>query len=131
MIVNDPGVVAELAAASDAYEAALMANDVAALDGFFWNSPHTVRFGVAENLHGFEAIAAFRVARSGGSPARERLRVAITTFGSDFAVVNTEFRREGGRLGRQSQTWIRADAGWRVCSAHVSLIGEGADQRET
>jgi hypothetical protein len=129
MIVNDPAVVAEIAAASDAYERALMDNDIEALDGFFWDSPHTVRLGVAENLYGFEAIAAFRVGRSGGSPQRERLRVEIMTFGADVAVVNTEFRREGGALGRQSQTWVRTEAGWRVCSAHVSLMKAGADNR--
>jgi hypothetical protein len=129
MIINDPAVVEEITAASDAYEQALMDNDVEALDAFFWDSPHTVRLGVAETLYGFAAIAAFRVGRVGGSPKRERLRVEITTFGADFAVVNTEFRREGGALGRQSQTWVRTEAGWRVCSAHVSLLKSGADQR--
>jgi hypothetical protein len=122
-------VVREIAAASDAYERALMDNDVEALDAFFWDSPHTVRLGVAENLYGFAAIAAFRVGRAGGSPARERLRVEITTFDANMAVVNTEFRREGGALGRQSQTWIRTEAGWKVCSAHVSLMKSGTDQR--
>ena len=60
MIANDPTVLSEVTDAVDAYEAALMANDVEALDGAFWNSPHTVRLGVAENLYGFAAIAAFR-----------------------------------------------------------------------
>jgi hypothetical protein len=130
MIVNDPEILAEVTRASDAYEAALMTNDVEALDGFFWDSPLTVRFGVAENLHGFEAIAAFRVGRVGGSPTRDRTRVDITTFGRDFAVANTLFRRHGAsQIGRQSQTWIRTDAGWKVCAAHVSLMKEGADQR--
>ncbi len=116
--------------ASDAYERALMDNDLEALDGFFWDSPHTVRLGVAENLYGFTAITAFRVGRSGGSPTRERLRVEILTLGSDMAVVNTEFRRQGsGQLGRQSQTWIRTGQGWKVCSAHVSLLKDGTDQR--
>ena len=38
-------------------------NDIEALDGAFWNSPHTVRLGVAENLWSFDEIAAFRVRR--------------------------------------------------------------------
>ena len=130
MIVNDPDIVAEVRAAADAYETALMDNDVEALDGAFWDSPHTVRMGVAENLYGFAEIAAFRVGRTGGSPTRDRLRVEIATFGRDFAVVNTEFRRTGAtQTGRQTQTWVRTDAGWKVVSAHVSLLQGGTDQR--
>ena len=130
MIVNDPTVLSEVTDAVDTYEAALMGNDVEALDGAFWNSPHTVRLGVAENLWGFDEIAAFRIGRAGGSPPRTRLRTEITTFGSDFAVANVEFRRDDtGKIGRQSQTWIRTADGWKVASAHVSLMQGGADQR--
>jgi len=129
MIVNDPTPLAEVTAAVDAYEMALMDNDLDALDGFFWDAPQTVRLGVAENLYGFAQIAAFRVGRSGGSPKRVRLRTEITTFGADFAIANVEFQRDNGRLGRQSQTWIRTPKGWKVCSAHVSLLQEGADGR--
>ena len=130
MIVNDPTVLSEVTDAVDAYEAALMANDIAALDDTFWNSPHTVRLGVAENLWGFAEIAAFRVGRTGGSPPRTRLRTEITSFGSDFAVANVAFRRDDtGMIGRQSQTWIRTRDGWKVASAHVSLMQAGADQR--
>ncbi len=130
MIVNEPAVLAEVTALVDAYEAALMANDVEALDGAFWNSPNTVRLGVAENLWSFDEIAAFRVGRVGGSPPRTRLRTEITTFGADFAVANIEFRRDdSGKIGRQSQTWIRTEVGWKVASAHVSLMQGGADQR--
>jgi hypothetical protein len=130
MIVNDPAVLAEVTALVDAYEAALMSNDVEALDAAFWASPHTVRLGVAENLWGFDEIAAFRVGRTGGSPPRNRLRTEITTFGADVAIANVLFRRDDtGRLGRQSQTWIRTADGWKVASAHVSLMQESADQR--
>lgn len=130
MTVNDPDVLIEVRAAVDAYEAALMANDVEALDGFFRDAPETVRYGVAENLYGFAAIAAFRIGRAGGSPPRERLRTEVTTFGRDFAIANVEFLRQGAkRPGRQSQTWIRAEGGWKIVSAHVSLLQEGVDQR--
>ena len=48
----------------------------------------------------------------------------ITTFGTDLATAYTEFVPEGSdAVGRQSQTWIRTDAGWRVASAHVSWHG--------
>jgi hypothetical protein len=130
MKINDPAVVAEVRAAVDAYEAALMANDVEALDGAFWASPHTVRYGVAENLYGFDEIAAFRVGRTGGSPQRRQLRVEVTALGPDVAIANVEFvRADTGRNGRQSQTWLRTDQGWKVVSAHVSLRQDGADQR--
>jgi hypothetical protein len=130
MTIDDPEVLAEVRAAVDAYETALMTNDVEALDGAFWAAPQTVRYGVAENLYGFDEIAAFRVGRAGGSPPRERLRTEIVALGRDVAVANVEFvRTDTGRNGRQSQTWLRTAQGWKVVAAHVSLRQGGADQR--
>lgn len=127
MQVNDPGVVAEVREAFARYEAALMANDLEALDALFWQSPLVIRFGPGQNLYGIEAIAAFRLARVGGSPQRTLSNTVITTFGRDFATANTEFQREGAmKPGRQSQTWARFEDGWRVVAAHVSLLSEGA-----
>jgi ketosteroid isomerase-like protein len=130
MMINDPNVLDQIRRAVDAYEDALMANDVEALDGFFWNSPHTVRFGVAENLYGFDEIAAFRIGRRGGSPHRRRLRTEIVAFGPDIVVANVEFiRTDTGRNGRQSQVWVKTDDDWKIASAHVSLRQGEADQR--
>lgn len=130
LVIDDPATLAEVTALVEAYETALMSNDVEALDGAFWVSPHTVRLGVAENLWSFDEIAAFRLARAGGSPPRTRLKTQITTFGTDFAVANVEFRRDDtGKTGRQSQTWVRTEAGWKVVAAHVSLMQGGSDQR--
>jgi hypothetical protein len=127
MTVNDPVVLAEVSAAFASYEAALMANDIPALDALFWNAPQTLRYGVGENLYGFDAIAQFRKDRPGGSPQRTLASTVITTFGADFATANTEFHRQGaGRVGRQSQTWVRTDAGWRIVAAHVSIMGDGS-----
>ncbi|MBL8551278.1 MAG: oxalurate catabolism protein HpxZ [Hyphomonadaceae bacterium] len=124
-IVNAPKPLAELQAVFAAYEAALMANDVDTLDRLFWRSEHTLRYGVGENLYGFDAIAAFRLARPGGSPQRLLTRTVITTFGDDFGTANTEFLREGSaKVGRQSQTWVRFAEGWRIVAAHVSLMAE-------
>jgi hypothetical protein len=127
MRVNDPQVLAEVTEAFEAYERALMANDLEQLDALFWESPLTVRFGPGQNLYGIEAIRAFRVARVGGSPQRVLSHTVITTFGADFATANTEFQRAGAaRPGRQSQAWSRTDQGWRIVSAHISLLGEGS-----
>lgn len=125
MRINDPDVLAQVEAAFSAYEAALMDNDVAALDALFWRAPQTIRYGVGENLYGHEQIAGFRQNRAGGSPRRRLLRTVITTYGSDFATAHAEFQREGdARTGRQSQTWMRTAEGWRVVAAHVSLLGD-------
>jgi len=125
MMVNDPMVVAEVTAEFERYEAALLGNDVATLDALLWKSPLTLRYGVGERLYGYDAIAAFRMARAGGSPQRVLANTVITTFGHDFATANTEFHRAGEtRVGRQSQTWVRTAKGWRIVSAHVSLEAE-------
>ncbi|WP_191579227.1 MULTISPECIES: oxalurate catabolism protein HpxZ [Achromobacter] len=123
MDINLPDVLAEVTAAVERYEAALVSNDVQVLDTLFWNSPHTLRYGAGENLYGYDEIRAFRAQRSPQGLAREVLRTAITTYGQDFATANLEFQREGSsRIGRQSQTWMRTPQGWRVVAAHVSLM---------
>ena len=130
MIINDQAVLDEVHAAVSAYETALNTNDLDALDAFLWDAPQTVRLGVSENLYGFEAIANFRKGRVGGSPPRTRTRTEILALGKDVAVAHVEFlRQDSGRTGRQSQTWIRTDKGWRVASAHVSLLQCAPDQR--
>ncbi len=123
MAVNLPEVLAEIRAVFARYEDALVNNRLDVLDELFWDSPSTVRYGAAENLVGIEAIRAFRTARSPAGLAGTLANTVITTFGRDFATAMTEFRREGNpRIGRQSQTWVRMPAGWRVVAAHVSLI---------
>ena len=126
--VNNPAVLAEVEAAFACYEAALVGNDVAALDALFWPDGRTIRYGAGENLYGFPAIAAFRAARSPAGLARRLDRVVITTFGRDFATCSTLFRRDAmpGKVGRQMQSWVRTDEGWRVAAAHVSVIDEPA-----
>lgn len=118
---DDAAVAREVAAAFADYERALMAYDVAALDGHFWADPRAVRFGVAENLYGHAAIARYRRSRSSAT-ARQLEQTAVLVIGADAAVVNTEFRYPGDpRLGRQSQVWARTAVGWRVVAAHVSF----------
>jgi hypothetical protein len=121
MEINIPEVVAEVERAFARYERALVTNDVAELDMLFWKSPHTLRYGVTENLYGYDAIAAFRAARPAVNLARDLVKTVITTYGRDFATANVEFKRSTG-TGRQSQVWVRTDDGWRVVAAHVSLL---------
>ncbi|MFZ2102522.1 MAG: oxalurate catabolism protein HpxZ [Oricola sp.] len=128
MIVNDPATLAEVEAIFARYEAALVGNDVAVLDELFWQDERTIRYGIGENLHGVSEILAFRKGRSPAGLARDLDRTVITTFGTDFAIASTLFRREGakGRVGRQMQSWVRMEDGWRVVAAHVSIIDETA-----
>ena len=119
--VNVPRVVAEVTAAFERYEQALVTNDVVILDELFWNSQLTLRYGATENLYGHAEIAQFRGARSPAGMARKLLKVVITTYGNDFATANCEFER-GGKCGRQSHSWIRTNDGWRIAAAHVSLF---------
>ena len=133
MKINDPAVVAEVTAAFQRYEVALNSNDVATLDELFWKSPHTLRYGVGEQLYGHDQIAAFR---SGRNPAfvakRELLKTWIVTYGNDFGTANCEFLREGAtRTGRQSHTWMRTEEGWRIVAAHVSLLGEATPMKSS
>jgi hypothetical protein len=126
MEINRPDTLAEVQAAFARYEAALVGNDVDTLDALFWASPHTIRYGGAENLYGHDEIAAFRAARSSAGLARQLERTVITTYGRDFATASTLFRRDAapGKIGRQMQSWVRLPEGWRVVAAHVSLIQE-------
>lgn len=121
MTLNSPQVLTEVQEAFAGYERALMDNDVDALNTYFWNHPSVVRFGVVEELYGWEAVAAYRRARE---PARPRtlLRTSIVAYGENTATAVTEYQEEGAaQVGRQSQTWVRFPEGWRIVSAHVSL----------
>lgn len=121
--INIPEVVAEVTAAFRRYEHALVENDVAMLDELFWRSKLTLRFGLNENLYGYEAIAAFRSARLPINLARQLRNTLIVTYGRDMGTANTEFLRNGAALGgRQSHVWLRTDEGWRIAAAHVSLL---------
>jgi hypothetical protein len=124
MEVDLPEVVAEVRAAFDCYEKALITNDLATLDNTFRDDPRTIRYGIGENLYGYDQIAAFRAARAPVGLMRRISRTVITTYGHDFAVASTLFQRDTvpGKLGRQQQTWVRFPDGWHVVAAHVSLI---------
>ena len=55
-----PQCCAKCAPRSSRIQQALVRHDVEAINAFFLNSAHAVRFGLAEQNYGIEAIAAYR-----------------------------------------------------------------------
>lgn len=122
--IDIPVVQAELIAAFEAYERALTSNDIETVNALFLNSPTTLRYGTRDGEHHYSHadIAAFRRRRGPVDQDRALRNQRITTFGRDFGVANTEFIMAGSdRVGRQSQTWVRTEDGWKIASAHVSF----------
>jgi hypothetical protein len=126
MEIDLPEVVAEVRAAFDRYEKALTTNDLAVLNSIFRDAPQTIRYGIAENLYGYDQIKAFRGARAPVGLMRSISQTVITTYGRDHAVASTLFHRDTmpGKVGRQMQTWVRFPEGWHVVAAHVSVIDD-------
>jgi hypothetical protein len=131
MQIDLPDVLAEVTAQFARYEKALVGNDVAVLNELFRNDPRTLRYGIGENLYGYEAVTAFRAARSPVGLMRRTAQTVITTYGRDAAVASTLFYRDSapGKVGRQMQTWVRFAEGWKIVAAHVSVIDEPRDQK--
>jgi hypothetical protein len=131
MQVNLPDVLAEVSEQFARYEKALVTNDVAVLDELFRNDPRTLRYGIGENLYGYDAIMGFRAARSPVGLMRRTDKTVITAYGRDTAVASTLFYRDSapGKVGRQMQTWVRFAEGWKIVAAHVSVIDEPKDQK--
>lgn len=123
MQIDDPEVIAEARAVFDRYEQAIAENDGAVLDATFWPDPRTVRFGITEILYGIDAIRAFRATVARYAPRVQR-KVHITSFGRDFACTHLEYQRmDSGLIGRETKIMARLpEHGWRVVSAHVSLL---------
>ncbi len=114
MDINIPEVVAEVTAAFDRYEKALNGNDVAVLDELFWKSPQTLRYGVGEQLYGYDQIAAFRAGRDPGFVVgRDLLKVWIVTYGRDFAppIASSAVTAPPGPAGRVTPGCGRRRAG--------------------
>jgi hypothetical protein len=128
MEIDQPEVVAEVKAAFERYEKALVSNDVPVLDELFRDDRRTVRYGATEILYGYDQIKSFRAARSPVALGRKLSRTIITTFGRDFAVASTLYERPSapGKIGRQTQTWVKFPEGWRVVVGHVSLMDKPA-----
>ncbi|WP_200955366.1 oxalurate catabolism protein HpxZ [Pelomonas sp. Root1237] len=121
--VDEPAVLAELRAVFDAYEQALMGNDVAALNAFFWQDARVTRYGIADRQWGIAELEAYRAATPAPAFTRRLEHLRLHAFGPDMAVAQVEFVRSDTPLrGFQTQTWVRLPEGWRIVAAHVSMI---------
>ena len=132
MDVDLPEVLTEVTEQFARYEKALVSNDVAVLDELFHNDARTLRYGIGENLYGYDAITAFRAARSPAGLMRKTAQTVITSYGRDTAIASTLFYRDSapGRVGRQMQTWVRFAEGWKIVAAHVSIIDEPESSKD-
>jgi Protein of unknown function (DUF3225) len=122
--INIPEIVAEVRAAFERYESALQNNDIPVMEEMFWNNTATTRYGIGENLYGWQEISNFRRSGKLGKFRRTLINTVITTYGRDFATANTEYQRDGEEFsGRETKTLMRTEEGWRIVSAHASLLG--------
>ncbi len=126
---SDPAAAAaataetEVSALFDAYERALVANDVAAMDAVFWDDPRVVRYGIAEIQEGAEAVRTWR--RSAAPVPTDRTLTSrhVLALSPDVVCVDVTFvNGTAPGTGRQSQVWRRFPEGWRIVRAHVSMI---------
>ncbi|GAA0530454.1 oxalurate catabolism protein HpxZ [Paractinoplanes ferrugineus] len=119
MEIDRPDVIAEVSAAFEAYERALVANDVDGILSFF--APRALRYGIADQQAGLEEQSRWRRVQGGLPPGRRLKDTEIQVYGMNTAIVTTLFGYPGRDvLGRQSQTWVRLPEGWRIVHAHVS-----------
>jgi hypothetical protein len=121
--INLHDVVQEVTHLFLAYESALMSNDVEALNGYFWQHPSVTRYGIGDKQLGHDALVAYRASVQAPTFSRTLHDVRITAFATDMAVAMCEFKRSDTPLhGFQTQTWVRLPEGWRIVSAHVSMV---------
>jgi amidase len=145
--VTDATIPADLSEAFDAYERAIVSNDLDALDAFFAPGDDTLRGDTAGLLVGHDAISGFRALR-GGVPPREIAELHYrplsrggrtpaspadatapesdaaanppeSTDGDVALLVSVSAFRGGGR-GLQTQIWQRIDGRWLITAAHVT-----------
>lgn len=122
MTINDPATLAEVEEIFVAYETALLKNDNETLVHMFLDRPDTVRYGLNDAQHGYDEVLAFRATQQ---PFDRKLdRTVITSYGTDCATAQTLFLRNDtpGKIGRQTQVWVKTETGWKVAAAHVSMM---------
>jgi len=113
----------EVTEAFERYERALVANDLAALDGWFWNDPEVLRFGITDVQVGFAEVQAWRATATPVPASRRHTSRHVLALTPDVVCVDITFTSdEQTGTGRQSQVWQRRPEGWRIVRAHVSVI---------
>ncbi|WP_434811479.1 AtzH-like domain-containing protein [Microbacterium sp. bgisy189] len=120
-------IPADLRAAFDAYEAAILANDLDALDAAFAPGAETIRGDGAGLLVGHDTISAFRGVR-GGVPPRTIERIEYRPLAGDVALLVSVSRFHGGGTGLQTQVWERLDGRWLITAAHVTPRAQALDR---
>ena len=117
----------DLLEAFTAYERAIMANDLDALDDAFAPGESTMRGDAAGLLVGHDAISAFRGLR-GGVPPRVIERIEYRELAPDVALLVSVSRFVGGGTGLQAQVWERIDGRWLITAAHVTPRAQALDR---
>jgi len=113
-------VVARL---SDEYEAALVRNDLAAMNDVFWRSADVLRFGIADMQSGYDEVVAWRAVAVPVPASRTIIERTVLEIAAGVVAVDLTFRNGAEPfIGRQSQTWVEHESGWRIVRAHVSVI---------
>ncbi|GAA1705517.1 hypothetical protein GCM10009808_24320 [Microbacterium sediminicola] len=102
-----------------AYERALKANDVDALDEAFSAGESALRSDGTTVTVGASEIARMRRVRA-VIPRRAVTSVHVVPSSADGALVMASLRSPQGMRGTQTQLWERRDDRWRVVAAHVT-----------
>ncbi|WP_292831549.1 AtzH-like domain-containing protein [Microbacterium sp.] len=121
------GIPDDLRAAFDAYETALMANDLDALDAAFAPGGQTLRGDGTGLLVGHDAISAFRGVRGGVAPRRIE-QIEYRPLAEGVALLASVSRYHGGGTGLQTQVWQLIDGCWLITAAHVSPRAQALDR---
>lgn len=120
-------IPADLRAAFEAYERALMSDDVEVLDAAFASGPEVMRGDAAGLLVGDGALLAFRKLRGGVAP-RTIERIEYRPLAEDVALLVSVSRFRGGGTGLQTQVWQRVDGCWVITAAHVTGRAQALDR---
>ena len=121
--INLKHVIDDITAVFYDYEKALMTNDVLALRSYFWDDPGVTRYGIADKQWGMAELDAYRQSVPIPDFTRELSHLRVTSVGESMATVQVEFVRSDSDLrGFQTQSWVQFNAGWKIISAHVSMI---------
>lgn len=120
---------AGLVEAFEAYERAVVTNDLDALDAAFAPGPDTMRGDPDGLLVGHGTISAFRGLRGGVAP-RTIERMEVRPLADGVALVVSVSRFRDGGTGLQTQVWQCSPAGrWQITAAHVAPRARAIDTR--